>query len=326
MRKQRVIFRTQSESEAKIVCALLESHGIEGFTLSDLPDSVSPFEMSDLVQLSVRVADAARACEVIREYRGETGVRLKRISGAFDALELRLRHTFADRKLLKHALTHRSRSHEDLSGGVVDNESLEFLGDAVLGLVISDRLYRHFPDYDEGRKSKAKAQLVSEPTLARLGNELGLGDYLLLGKGEEKTGGRRKASLIADSFEAVVAAIYLDGGFTAVARFIEHQFRDAIGKMRHDGVAPVGTDDYKSALQEWLHGRGRHSPFYRLARADGPDHRKTFFVEVLVDGNVVAHGDGRSKKEAEQVAARRALAVLSSENSEENALLNGPRN
>lgn len=326
MRELKVIFRTQSEIEAQIVRALLETHGIKGFVSSDVSHSLSPLEGFNVARLSVRAQDASRAGEVIGEYRDETLAQVERIRGAFGVLESRLQYTFTDRRLLEHALTHRSRSHEDSSGVVVDNESLEFLGDAVLGLVVSDRLFRDFPDYDEGRKSKAKAQLVSAPTLARLGNELKLGDYLLLGRGEEKTGGRRKASLIADSFEAVVAAIYLDGGFTVAAAFIEREFRGAIEQMREAGVAPVGTDDHKSALQEWLQGQGRPLPNYRLARTEGPDHKKIFLVEVLVGNDVVAPGDGRSKKEAEQSAARRALAVLTSEGCGEKAVLNGFRN
>jgi ribonuclease-3 len=228
-------------------------------------------------------------------------------------LEARLGHVFRDKGLLEHALTHRSRAHEDETGTLDDNESLEFLGDAVLGLVVADRLFREFPDYDEGRKSKARAQLVSAATLATLGDELRLGDHLLLGRGEEKTGGRRKRSLIADSLEAVVGAIYLDGGHDAAVAFIERVFRPLIERLRKDGVAPAGTRDHKSALQEWLQARTRPLPAYRLAGATGPDHRKVFAVDVLVGDRRVATGSGPTKKEAEREAARQALTVLAAD-------------
>ena len=205
---------------------------------------------------------------------------------------------------------HRSRAHEDASGGVADNESLEFLGDAVLGLVISDRLFREFPEYDEGRKSKAKALLVSAPTLALIGGALGLGDYLLLGRGEEKTGGRQKPSLIADTFEAVVAAVYLDGGVEAADAFLERQFRDALEDVRAGRIVSGGVADHKSSLQEWLQAHDRPLPIYVLVGTQGPDHRKVFEVEVTVGGEAVSRGDGRSKKEAEQLAASRALEEL----------------
>ncbi len=130
----------------------------------------------------------------------------------FDALESRIGYRFKDRGLLEHALTHKSKAHEDPSGGVADNESLEFLGDAVLGLVIAETLFRTFPEYSEGQKSKVKAHLVSTASLAELAEQLGLGDHMILGRGEEKTGGRRKQALLADTCEALIAAIYLDGG------------------------------------------------------------------------------------------------------------------
>ena len=308
-----VIFRTQSDIEANVVRALLETHGIEGLVSSDVSHTVFPLDGLGEVRLSVRAVDGVRASQLIDEYRDDVVAQVGRIRDESGLLESRLQYTFRDRGLLEHALTHRSRAHEDVSGGVVDNESLEFLGDAVLGLVVSDRLFREFPDYDEGRKSKAKAQLVSASMLAQLGSALQLGEHLLLGRGEEKTGGRRKPSLIADTFEAVVAAIYLDGGYDAAAAFIEREFRAVIAQVRQDGGSPVGTADHKSALQEWLQGRGRPLPHYRLRRTSGPDHEKVFMVDVLVGGGVVASGEGRSKKEAEQSAARRALAGLSSD-------------
>lgn len=223
-------------------------------------------------------------------------------------LESRLGYAFRDRRLLERALTHRSRSREE-GLGAPDNGSLEFLGDAVLGLAVADRLFRDLADSDEGRKSKKRAHLVSKPTLARLGNELALGDHLRLGRGEERSGGRGKPSLIADTFEAVVAAIYLDGGYEQAVTFIMRTYGSALDDLGRAG-AQEGAGDHKSALQEWLQARGRALPDYRLAAAAGPDHEKIFTVNVFVDRTLLATGAGPTKKEAERQAAREALAVL----------------
>ena len=307
-----VIFRTQSDVEASVVRGLLETHGIQAFLASDVPHAVFPLTIDGLgeVRLSVRKDQATTAKQLIADYRDEVAVTVGKLRDEFDALEMSLGYEFRDKGLLEHALTHRSRAHEDASGGVADNESLEFLGDAVLGLVISDRLFREFPEYDEGRKSKAKALLVSAPTLARVGERLGLGNYLLLGRGEEKTGGRQKPSLIADTFEAVVAAVYLDGGVEAADTFIERQFRDALEDIRAGRALSGGVADHKSSLQEWLQAHDQPLPIYVLVGTQGPDHRKVFEVEVTVGGEAVSRGEGRSKKEAEQQAASRALEVL----------------
>jgi ribonuclease-3 len=194
---------------------------------------------------------------------------------------------------------------------VFDNESLEFLGDSVLGFVIADMLFRNFPEHNEGQKSKLKASLVSAASLARLGERIGLGDYLILGRGEEKTGGRRKQALIADCYEALLAAIYLDGGVEPVRAFIERQFQGLIAEARRTGAQAAFTEDYKSALQEWLQSNDRGLPVYRLAAEAGPAHRRYFEVEVLVNGEPLARAEGRSKKEAAQAAAKTALALLS---------------
>ena len=307
-----VIFRTQSDVEASVVRGLLETHGIQAFLASDVPHAVFPLTIDGLgeVRLSVRKDQATTAKQLIADYRDEVAVTVGKLRDEFDALEMSLGYEFRDKGLLEHALTHRSRAHEDASGGVADNESLEFLGDAVLGLVISDRLFLEFPEYDEGRKSKAKALLVSAPTLARVGERLGLGNYLLLGRGEEKTGGRQKPSLIADTFEAVVAAVYLDGGVEAADAFIERQFRDALEDIRAGRALSGGVADHKSSLQEWLQAHDQPLPIYVLVGTQGPDHRKVFEVEVTVGGEAVSRGEGRSKKEAEQQAASRALEVL----------------
>ncbi len=307
-----VIFRTQSGIEAHVVRGLLESHGFETLQSADTPHAMLPLSLDGPreVRLSVGADMAGAAARVIAEFREEVDARLVLIRDECAALEGALGYRFADRGLLEHALTHRSRAHEDASGGVADNESLEFLGDAVLGLVIADLLFREFPEHDEGWKSKVKATLVSAPTLARLGEQLDLGTYLLLGRGEEKSGGRRKPSLLADTFEAVVAAIYLDGGLSAAAAFIEAGFGSALDDVRSRGASDAIAADAKSALQEWLQARGRHLPEYRLVAEAGPGHRKVFTVEVRAGGEGIARGEGRSKKEAEQQAARRALDGL----------------
>jgi len=197
-----------------------------------------------------------------------------------------------------------SGSFATFSGGVADNEAMEFLGDAVLGFIIADVLFRDFPEFDEGQKSKTKAALVSTATLARLAERLQLGDHLLLGRGEEKTGGRRKQALLADGYEALIAAVYLDGGVEHARAFITREFAALLDEVRRDGVS---GQDYKSALQELLQSRDMPLPEYRLVGTLGPDHRKLFEIEVLVKGERLAVATGRSKKEAEQDAARIAL-------------------
>jgi ribonuclease III len=202
-------------------------------------------------------------------------------------------------------MTHTSRANEDVSGGVTDNESLEFLGDAVLGFVVADMLFREFPQCDEGEKSKMKAMLVSTATLARVAERLQLGDHLLLGRGEEKTGGRRKQALLADGCEALIAAIYLDGGIEHARALIARELGGLIDDMRRDGIS---AQDYKSALQELVQAGNRPLPEYRVVGTLGPDHQKLFDVEVVVAGEALARATGPSKKEAEQEAARIALS------------------
>jgi ribonuclease-3 len=171
-------------------------------------------------------------------------------------------------------------------------------------------LFREFPQHNEGQKSKLKASLVSSASLARFGAQLDLGEFLILGRGEEKTGGRFKHAIIADCYEALIAAVYLDGGIEAARRFIETQFAELIEEARRTGAEAAFTDDWKSALQEWLQSRGRGLPAYRLAEELGPAHRRRFVVEVVVEGESIARAEGRSKKEAAQSAARAALEKL----------------
>jgi ribonuclease-3 len=224
-------------------------------------------------------------------------------------VQANLQIRFADEALLRLALTHPSYTNEH-EGSDGSFERLEFLGDAVLGFVISDRLFRECPDWNEGQKSKARAALVSSVALAGVGERLGLGAHLLLGRGEERTGGRAKRSLIADTFEAVVAAVYLDGGVEAADRFIERWFRPQLDAVRAGGVSRGMTRDHKSALQEWLQSRDRGLPRYELVGTSGPPHRRIFETEIRVGERALARGEGASKKESEQRAAERALAAV----------------
>ena len=313
-----VVFTTQSTIEANVVSGLLETRGIDAVISSGAPHAIFPLTVSGLgeVRLTVHGREARRARRLIAEFGQQVSDRVMRIRDEFRAVEEALGYRFDDPGLLEHALTHRSRAHEDASGGVRDNESLEFLGDAVLGFVISDRLFRECPDWNEGQKSKARAALVSTAALARVGEGLGLGNHLLLGRGEERTGGRTKRSLIADTFEAVVAAVYLDGGIEAVGGFIERWFRGQLEAVRAGEIAPGMTRDHKSALQEWLQSRDHGLPRYELVGTTGPPHRRVFETEIRVGERALARGEGRTKKESEQSAAEQALAALGPQASE----------
>ncbi len=221
------------------------------------------------------------------------------------AVSERLGHDFRNADLLDRALTHSSAAHEDLAGTLRDNEALEFLGDAVLGFLTAAHLHRLDPDGPEGRKSRLKALLVSEERLAERAFALGLPDALRLGRGEEKTGGREKRALWADAYEAVLAALYLDGGVEAAARLVEAAIESETAASPRSG----GRDP-KSALQELLQGRGAEPPEYEVVAKEGPAHRLQFRVACRVAGEVLAEGEGHSKKEAEQRAARGALEKL----------------
>jgi ribonuclease-3 len=306
-----VVFTTRSDIEASVVMALLDSHGIASFRSSGNPQAIWPMAVDPLHDIRIAVsADAADlARRIIDSHREDVGSRVVRLRDEFDDLQRRISYRFADRGLLEHALTHKSRAAEDASGGVADNESLEFLGDAVLGLVVAEALFRRFPDYSEGQKSKIKAAVVSTQSLARQAEHIGLGDHLLLGRGEEKTGGRFKQALLADAYEALIAGIYLDGGLPAAAAFLERELGEAIDAGAQQDV--VGRD-YKSALQERLQALGLPLPEYRLASTAGPDHRKLFTIEVAVAGDILGSATGRAKKEAEQEAARIALEHVES--------------
>jgi ribonuclease III len=219
-------------------------------------------------------------------------------------LESILGHHFERPERLEHALTHRSH-RQDPAGA--DNERLEFLGDRVLGLAASERLCHDFPGWDAGKLSKGLARLVSASAIHGAAERLNLGRHLRLGPGEEKTGGREKKRLLADAFEAVVGAIYLDAGLPAAAAFLRRALLDPALNGEVDGLE---RPDHKSALQEWLQQRGLPAVEYRIHRETGPEHHKMFEVEVWHAGRALAASEGRSKKAAEQAAARLALESL----------------
>ncbi len=225
------------------------------------------------------------------------------MQNGFSEFEQRIGHAFHKPELLRRALTHKSYSHEAKEEGARHNETFEFLGDSVLGFIIGDLLFHHFPQLDEGALSKMKAFLVSAPSLAAKARHYGMGEVILLGVGEEKTGGRRKDSLLANLFEAVIAAIYLDGGIDPTRELIVRSFQEDIEKIDHEDLL---FRDYKTALQEVAQGRGLQLPEYNVVDEVGPDHDKTFIVEVKV-GSFVTRGEGSSKKEAQQQAAKQAL-------------------
>lgn len=219
-----------------------------------------------------------------------------------DDLEERLSYRFADPSRLAAALVHRSWAHEQ--GSIDHNERLEFLGDAVLGLVTASWLYERHPEQPEGELARRKAWLVAAPTLAREARRLGLGERLRLGVGEERSGGREKASILADALEAVYGAIWLDGGEPAARRVIERYLEEA-----ERAGEPTGGDP-KTVLQEILQGRGWSLPVYSIVEEAGPDHDKSFVCEVAVRGAAAGRGAGRTKKEAQQRAAAAALESL----------------
>ncbi|HEU4684956.1 MAG TPA: ribonuclease III [Nitrospira sp.] len=225
-----------------------------------------------------------------------------------DDLQAVLAYRFVNRTLLQEALTHSSYVNEQRGPDGTHNERLEFLGDAVLSLVMSEYLAAHLPLYSEGALSKLKAQLVSESSLARVARRLKLGDHLKLGRGEERSKGREKDSLLSDAVEAVIAAVHLDGGFAASRAVTLRLFQDEL-TAAVEGQEP-GAEDYKTQFQEWCQKRYERLPRYETVRQSGPDHDKLFEVEASVKDEVVGRGTGRSKKEAEQSAAKQALQRL----------------
>lgn len=224
-------------------------------------------------------------------------------------LESVLGHSFRDPRWLHQSLMHSSRLPERTEEEPAEsNEKLEFLGDAVLELVVSEELVREFPEWTEGQLSKSRARLVNATAISLSAQRLGLGKYLRLGRGEEKTGGRNKPALLADAYEALIAAIYLDGGLDAARAFVKRTLVEGVMAVEAERI---GHTDHKSALQEFLQSQGISPAAYHVIDEAGPDHQKVFRVEVRIAGQVNAIGSGRTKKEAEQSAAIAALIQLS---------------
>ena len=221
----------------------------------------------------------------------------------WDLLEKRLGTRFRDRSLLQQALVHRSYLNEALDPGLGSNERLEFLGDAVLGLVVAARLYADYPEHAEGQLTELRAALVRRETLTRVARRLSLGEHLFLGRGEESAGGKGRSSNLTCAYEAVVGAAYLDGGIDKARRFVMRSLAPEFAALPK-GRIPA---DPKSRLQEVLQARYQRPPAYKVLRDEGPDHSKVFTVQVLVGRKVLGEGQGKSKQQAEKEAARHAL-------------------
>lgn len=232
------------------------------------------------------------------------------MSADLAGLERTLGHTFHDRELLGRALTHKSRAYENAGNGAAsDNERLEFLGDAILGFAVSEFLVRRFSNYPEGRLSKLKARLVSAAHLHEVAQSLQLGDYLLLGRGEELSGGRTKKALLSDALEALIAALYLDGGLDAACRLINARVIEPYDPLEE--IETTASTDHKSALQEVAQSLKLPPPRYSVVAEEGPEHAKTFTVEVRVGKDWSSQAQGLSKKSAGQKAAQQVLTQIS---------------
>ena len=229
--------------------------------------------------------------------------REKYMEYTLNKLEKRIGYSFQDKKLLEHAMIHSSYANEHHLGKLGCNERLEFLGDAVLEVVSSDFLFRTFPEMPEGDMTKTRASLVCEPTLAFCAQEIDLGGFLLLGKGEDATGGRGRDSVVSDAMEALIGAIYLDGGFANAKEFI-HRF--ILNDMEHKKL----FYDSKTILQEIVQENGTQPVEYVLIGEEGPDHNKNFTVEARVNGKIMGQGSGHTKKAAEQAAAYQAIRTI----------------
>lgn len=225
------------------------------------------------------------------------------MNNSFKELEVTIRYSFKNKTLLEKALTHSSYSNEHKLSRLDNNERLEFLGDAVLELITSDYLFRNHERYPEGELTKIRASIVCEPTLAFCSRQLRLGDYLLLGKGEDSTGGRQRDSILSDAMEALIGAIYLDGGFTSAKEFIERVILEDLDNKQL-------FFDSKTILQEMVQKDQNKELAYVLVEETGPDHDKHFFVQAMMDDKPIGEGEGRTKKAAEQEAAYQAILYL----------------
>ena len=219
-------------------------------------------------------------------------------------LEASIGYTFRNIQLLQNALTHSSYANERWHNSLLSNERLEFLGDSVLGMLVAEYLYKTFPDRPEGELTRMRADMVCEHTLATVANKIGLGTHLMLGHGEERLGGRSRESILADATESVIAACFLDGGLAAAEQFVKQYILVEVPVSRPNNM------DYKTALQELVQQKKNQVLSYTLVGQSGPDHDKQFDVEVSLNGAVVGSGSGRSKKRAEQMAAKAAMEKL----------------
>ena len=230
------------------------------------------------------------------------------IADALAEFQARVGYTFQEPALLERALTHRSFTNEKrASKSFPNNERLEFLGDTLLGFLLSDYVFRSFPNLQEGALSKIKAHLVSSEMFGSKGRQIGIGRFLRMGAGEARSGGAEKLSLVADAFEALVAAIYLDGGLEASGEFVRRVFEPDVKGI---DIGDLSFHDYKTALQEAAQSLGLSLPEYRVVDEYGPDHDKSFVIEVFWDGSAFAYGRGSSKREAQRKAAKEALRKL----------------
>lgn len=222
---------------------------------------------------------------------------------SYKDLQNTLNYKFNDENILINALTHSSYANEKKSMKLSSNERLEFLGDSILNFIVSAYVFSNYPNLPEGEMTKVRASVVCEQTLKDISNSLGIGEYLQFGKGEEQTGGRKRPSILADAFESVVGAIYIDGGFEAARNFVLNKLDELI----LSSVKGTGMTDYKTTLQEELQKKGEVKISYEILAESGPDHDKKFKVHIKCNGKVLGIGWGKSKKEAEQSAARDAL-------------------
>lgn len=226
-------------------------------------------------------------------------------------LEKELNYSFKDKRFLKTALTHSSYANENKLGIINSNERLEFLGDAILNLIVSQYLYKKYPDYSEGELTKIRAKVVCESSLAYVARKIRVGDYLLLGKGEESTGGRERESILADTTEAIIGAFYMDSDFTTTNKYLLNKFEKDIVKAVANGDL---FSDYKTELQEKYQKQANSKIRYSILKEEGPEHDKIFFMDVFLNEKVLGSGKGRNKKEAEQMAAKQALSLLGDQN------------
>ena len=217
--------------------------------------------------------------------------------------ESSINYTFKNKRNGILALTHSSYSNENKHENVPSNERVEFLGDAILNLVISEKIYKDYPQLNEGEMTKVRATIVCESSLMKCSNNIGVGDFLLLGKGEELTGGRTRTSILSDAFEAIIGSIYIDGGMESGRKFTLEQ----MGPLIQDSINGALFLDYKTQFQEVVQKKGESKIQYRIIDEKGPDHNKIFVTQVTVDNKVMGVGEGKSKKESEQNAARKAL-------------------